>query len=235
MNKKPQRLSLSVVIPVYNEVGTVSQLVGRVLKSPLPTEIVIVDDGSTDGTVEILKKLKESSKKVSLYLQKINKGKGASVRLGITKAKGKYILIQDADLEYSVSDYSKLVAPILSGRAQIVYGTRFTLIKNNVTFLSRASNWFLTSLTKLFFGSRITDMECCFKLFPRDLALKLGLKANRFDFEPEITAKFLKKGYSIEEVPVSYKPRGWKEGKKINVVDGFEAIVTLFRYRFFEK
>lgn len=235
MNKRPKRLSLSVVIPVYNEVGTVNQLVSRVLKSPHPTEIVIVDDGSTDGTVGILRKLDRSSKKISLYPQKTNLGKGASVRLGIAKAKGEYILIQDADLEYSVSDYAKLLAPVLSNKAQIVYGTRFAHVKNNVTPLSRASNWFLTFLTKLFFGSHITDMECCFKLFPKDLVLKLGLKANRFDFEPEITAKFLKAGYAIEEVPVSYTPRSWKEGKKINVMDGFEAVFTIFRYRFLDK
>ncbi len=229
------RFSLSVVIPVYNEAATVGKLVSRVLKSPYPTEIVIVDDGSTDGTVGILRRLDRSSKKISLYLQKTNQGKGASVRLGIARAKGKYILIQDADLEYSVSDYAKLLAPILSGKAQIVYGTRFTHIKNNVTPLSRASNWFLTYLTKLFFGSSITDMECCFKLFPKKLALKLDLKANRFDFEPEITAKFLKAGYTIEEVPVSYNPRSWKEGKKINVIDGIEAVITLLKYRFFEN
>ncbi len=230
------KLPLSVVIPVFNEEKTVEKIIKKVAASNYPGEIIVVDDGSSDGTHQILKNLeRQKNPKIKIYYLKKNQGKGFAVRMGISKSTKKYVLIQDADLEYSVSDYPKLITPILSGRCQIVYGTRFTHVKNNVTFLSRTSNWFLTSLTKLFFGSRITDMECCFKLFPKDLALKLGLKANRFDFEPEITAKFLKKGYAIEEVPVSYKPRGWKEGKKINVVDGFEAIVTLFRYRFFEK
>lgn len=226
-------LSLTVVIPVYNEERTIEKAVKQVLDSPYPSEIIVVDDGSTDRSGEILKRLKKREiPKLKIFFQKNNKGKGSAIQAGIKYASKKYILIQDADLEYSVSDYGRIIAPVTGGIAVVVYGSRFKNRKIKISKASLLANKFLTFLTRLLFGSDISDMECCYKLAPRDLLLSLGLGAKRFEIEPEITAKILKKGYKIYEVPVSYRARSRAQGKKIGARDGVKALVSLLRYRF---
>lgn len=233
-------MKLSVVIPVFNEERTVKALITKVTKAKLPKhitrEIIVVDDGSCDNSVETIKKLKV--KNLHLYTLKVNKGKGAALRYGFKKAVGDIILIQDADLEYSPSDYSKLLKPILSNKADVVYGTRLKSYPLRLSGQKRTplvshylGNKFLTLMTNLLYGSSLTDMETCYKVLKKEVLSSITLQSNRFEFEPEITAKLLKKGIAIYEVPISVKPRGYTEGKKISWKDGFAAIWTLLKYR----
>jgi glycosyltransferase involved in cell wall biosynthesis len=222
---------LSVIISVYNEESTIAEVIERVaaLELPLEKEIIVVDDGSNDRTCEILQ-LKQSNL-AHLYKTPVNVGKGAAIRIGLTLVKGDIILLQDADLELDPLEYQKLLLPILEGRTQVVYGSRF--LKNNRIPLSRRwANLGLTSLTNLLYNSRLTDMETAYKVFTSEVADKLLLKANRFEIEPEITARICQAGFKIIEVPVSYCPRTKSEGKKINWRDGVKAVWMLLKCRF---
>lgn len=232
-------MKLSVIIPVYNEEKTVGKILEIVKKTKLPRgvsrEIIVVNDGSEDKTKKIL----ESVGGIKKIDHKINRGKGAAIRTGLKHTTGDILLIQDADLEYSPKDYSRLLKPILSKKVQVVYGSRLTDYplrlwgKNKTPLpLNYIGNKFLSLLTSLLYGGKITDMETCYKVFTRRVARKLKLRSNRFDLEPEITAKILKMGYKIQEVPIKTHPRGYSEGKKITWRDGVIALWTLLRFRF---
>lgn len=228
-------MKLSVVIPVFNEEKTIGQLLARVLAEKTPKEIIVVDDGSTDGTREEIKKLR--SKEIKKLYHEVNQGKGAAVRKGIKNATGDILIIQDADLEYDPRHYSCLVAPILSAKAEVVYGTRLKNLKfrfwgENKTSLPLhyLANRFLSALTNLLYGSNLTDIETGYKVMSKKVYPHLCLESNRFEIEPEITAKILKKGYEIIEVPITTNPRGYKEGKKIKAKDALLAFLTLLKY-----
>lgn len=229
-------MKLSIIIPVYNEEKTIENLLQKVSNVRLPgkikKEIIIVDDGSTDKTRKILSKFQ------SLRHDR-NQGKGAAIRTGLKRVTGDYVVIQDADLEYDPKDFSKLLQPILEKNAKVVYGTRLMnyplkLMGRSKTVLPShlLANKFLTMLTNLLYGSNLTDMETCYKLIKIDVLKNINFRSNGFDFEPEITAKILKKNIQIFEVPIIVKPRTYKEGKKINWVDGIMAVWTLIKYRF---
>lgn len=232
-------MKISIIIPAYNEEKTILEIIKRVKKVDFGNkntkEIVVVDDASSDKTLFLLKK----SQGIKVINHKINKGKGAAIRTGLTKVSGDVILIQDADLEYDPNDYMKLLKPIISGRAKVVYGSR---LKNYPLHLfgrrktplltHYLGNKFLTLITNLLYGNGVTDMETCYKFFRKEVVKGIKIRANRFDFEPEFTAKILKAGYKIHEIPIKVKPRGYDEGKKISWRDGFMAIWTLIRYRF---
>ena len=223
---------LSVVIPVYNEKTSLLEIIRRVQAVPIEKEIILVDDFSTDGTRDVLRDLERRGFKV-LYHEK-NQGKGAALRTGFQRATGEFVIVQDADLEYDPNDYSKLLQPILDGRADVVYGSRFSGQRKNMTSLHTLGNLFLTGVTNLFYLTSITDMETCYKLFRRETIQGIRIECNRFNFEPEVTAKLLKRGLRIVEVPISYSGRSASEGKKITWRDGFSAVWTLIKYRFIE-
>jgi glycosyltransferase involved in cell wall biosynthesis len=230
----PKIRKLSVIVPVYNERNTVVEVLRRMRAVELPDgidrEIIVVDDGSTDGTRDVLNQLGDST--VRIILHEHNRGKGASVRTGIEVASGDYVLIQDADLEYDPEDWPKLVAPVMRGRAQVVYGSRFTGERRNMLFLHWIGNRMLSFVTNVLYNTTLSDMETCYKLVDRVLLLDLDLRCNRFDIEPEITAKILKRRIRIYEVPISYTGREFDEGKKITWRDGFAALWTLVKFRF---
>jgi glycosyltransferase involved in cell wall biosynthesis len=221
---------VSIIIPVYNEAATIREILVRVRSSPINKEVVIVDDGSTDGTREILKQVDYAD--VRIVLHEVNQGKGMAIRTGLKYATGGYVLIQDADLEYDPADYEALLRPILRGKATVVYGSRFLGEHKAMLFWHSVGNRLLTLITNVFYDSTLTDMETCYKLIPTDLIRSIRLRCRRFDFEPEITAKILKRGYRIYEVPISYAGRELHEGKKITWRDGIPALFTLIKYRF---
>ena len=223
---------LSVIVPVFDERNTVVEIVRRMRAVVLPVdlEIVIVDDGSTDGTGDVLRQLADST--VRIVLHEHNKGKGAAIRTGLEKVTGDLVLIQDADLEYDPEDWPKLLAPVLRGKAQVVYGSRFTGERRNMLFLHWMGNRFLSLTTNVLYNTTLSDMETCYKLFDRSVIDGITIRASRFEFEPEITAKILRRGIRIYEVPISYTGREFDEGKKITWRDGFIALWTLVKYRF---
>ncbi len=234
-------MKLSIIVPVFNENSTVVEVLERVKKEPIPgveKEIVVVDDGSTDGTIEKLKSLKLSGLKIIFHEK--NQGKGAAVITGIKNSSGDYIIIQDADLEYHPKFIKYLIKPILDGKAKVVYGTRIKRLPNfkneerNLRFLIHYfGNRFLSLFTSVLYGQWITDMETCYKLFPRKALDGVKLNAKGFEFEPEITSKLLKKRYKILELPIQVTPRGYEEGKKISAFkDGTKAFWYLLKYRF---
>jgi glycosyltransferase involved in cell wall biosynthesis len=230
----PKLRKLSVIVPVYNERTTLVEVLRRMRAVELPDgidrEIIIVDDGSTDGTREVLRQLGDST--VRVLLLEGNRGKGAAVRTGIAVASGDYILIQDADLEYDPEDWPRMIAPVQRGRARVVYGSRFTGERRNMLFLHWVGNRFLSLVTNVLYNTTLSDMETCYKLFDRSLLDGITLRAERFEFEPEVTAKILRRGIRIYEVPISYTGREFDEGKKITWRDGFVALWTLVKYRF---
>jgi glycosyltransferase involved in cell wall biosynthesis len=225
-------LKLSVIIPCYNEKGTIEEIVRRVRAVGLAHEIVLVDDGSTDGTRDVLATM-ETRDDLKIILHKRNMGKGAAVRTGFRAATGDVFLIQDADLEYDPREYPALLKPIEEGRAKVVYGSRFLGgPRKTMFFWNMVANRFLTFMTNILYNTILSDMETCYKVFKAEVVRDLPLRARRFEFEPEITAKVLKRGYRIYEVPISYNGREWEEGKKIRWTDGPIAAWTLLRYRF---
>jgi glycosyltransferase involved in cell wall biosynthesis len=228
----PTYRRLSVVVPVYNERNTVIEIVRRMrsVELPLELEIVIVDDGSDDGTRAILPQLEDSTVRVVMHPK--NVGKGAAIRTGFAHITGDVVLIQDADLEYDPEDWPKLLNPMLKGRAQAVYGSRFTGERRNMLFWHWVGNRFLSLVTNVLYNTTISDMETCYKLIDRQLLQGMTLRAQRFEFEPEITAKLLRRKVRIYEVPISYTGRDFDEGKKISWRDGFVALWTLVKYRF---
>jgi glycosyltransferase involved in cell wall biosynthesis len=234
---------LSIIIPVYNEektIGEVLQRVNAVKFVDIEKEIIVVDDGSTDETREAIEKYIGKIKNEKYIQHRYNQGKGAAVKTGINAATGEYIIIQDADLEYDPNDIGKLLQPVITGKAKVVYGTRLKRLPNfsrderTLRFLLHyLGNKGLSLITSLLYGQWLTDMETCYKLFPKKAAESFSLSARGFELEPEITAKLLKKGYKIIEVPISTNPRGYKDGKKLNTIkDGAKALVTLVKYRF---
>ena len=225
-------MNISVIIPVYNEVKNIKEIIKRVQATKLATEIVIVDDGSQDGTRDILKTM-DGKKKIRVILHEKNQGKGAAVVTGMKTAKGDIILIQDADLEYDPRDYPVLLKPIKEGLAEVVYGSRFLGGSHRVTmFWHQVANNLLTLMTNILYDSILTDMETGYKVFRREVIEGMTIKTKRFNFEPEFTAKILKRKHRIYEVPISFNPRDYSEGKKIKLKDAFEAVWALIKYRF---
>jgi len=224
---------LSVIIPVYNERNTIQEIIRRVRAVDLgeiQKEIIVVDDGSTDGTSDILKLEDDSTTKV--FRHKENRGKGAAVRTGLESATGDYLVVQDADLEYEPEDFRTMLAPMLKKKAEVVYGSRFTGEHRDMLFWHMVGNKLLSLVTNVLYNTTLSDMETCYKMFARSALDGIRVRSDHFDFEPEITAKVLKKGIRIYEVPISYAGREYSEGKKIHWTDGFSALWTLVKYRF---
>jgi glycosyltransferase involved in cell wall biosynthesis len=227
-------LNLSVIMPVYNEVDTLEEIVRQVLATGKVFEIVMVDDGSTDGSREVMKQW-ENDETVRVFLHEKNRGKGSAVRTGFENARGDMFIIQDADLEYDPRDYADVLRPIEEGRADVVYGSRFLgKPARKMNFWHRVGNFFLTMLTNILYNLDLSDMETCYKAFRADVVRDIPLHAKRFDFEPEITAKVAKRGCRIIEVSIAYYGRDFDEGKKITGWDGFPALWTLIKYRFID-
>ena len=227
---------VSIIIPVFNEKDTLKLLLEKVEQanfSGLEKEIIMVDDCSNDGTTDILKEL---SQKYKVFFHEKNQGKGAAIRTAVKEATGDFVVIQDADLEYLPDDYDKLLPLLINNEADVVYGSRFKNEANSKNFIlkNKIANKFLTLLTNILYGAEITDMETCYKAFKREFIQAITIKSNRFDFEPEITAKIMKKKARLKEVPISYFGRGHDEGKKINWKDGVHAILTLIKFRFID-
>ena len=228
-------MKLSIVIPVYNEKSTVEEIIRRVqaVDVGLEKEIVVVDDGSTDGTRAILSRL--SAENVRVVLHEKNTGKGGALQTGFSKAGGDIVLVQDADLEYDPREYPKLLAPILEGRADVVYGSRFLGGPHRVLFFWHAvGNRLLTTFSNMASNLNLTDMETCYKVFRREVLQKIRLKSRRFGVEPEITIKVAKLNCRVYEVPISYAGRDYSEGKKIGWKDGVAALFHIVRFRFFD-
>ena len=226
-------MKLSVVIPVYNEKKTLSELICRVEAVKLEKEIIIVDDASTDGTRDLLKKYEEQEGFKVIYQSK-NAGKGSALRAGFDKVEGEIIIVQDADLEYDPKEYPTLIEPILDGRADVVYGSRFLGGTHRVFFFWHyVGNKVLTTLSNMCTNLCLTDMETGYKVFRRTVLDSFILKCNRFGFEPEFTSKVARHAFRVYEVPISYSGRGYEEGKKINWKDGVAALWFIFRFRFF--
>lgn len=232
----PADFKLSVVIPVFNEVNWVAELVRRVQAVPIPKELVIVDDASTDGTRELLNEIRESADNIQVILQPHNQGKGAALRTGFQHATGEVIVVQDADLEYDPSEYLKLLQPILENRADVVFGSRFIGQSHRVLYYWHSvANQVLTTLSNMFTNLNLTDMETCHKMFRRQVLEGMTLKSNRFGFEPEFTAKIAKKKkWRVYEMPIGYSGRTYEEGKKIGLKDAFSALYCIFRYWLFD-
>jgi dolichol-phosphate mannosyltransferase len=227
-------LILSVIIPVYNEARTIEEILKRVEAVDIPKEVIIVDDGSTDGTCDYLKSIKRTGE-LKVFYHARNKGKGAAIRTAISHVTGDIIIIQDADLEYDPQDYHEVIAPIVEGRANVVYGSRYINPENDLPFTHfKVGVLVLTALANWLYSARITDEATCYKAFRADVLRSLPLKCKRFEFCPEVTAKVRKRGYRIEEVPISYRYRTTREGKKINWKDGLEAAIALIKYRFID-
>jgi len=223
-------MKLSIIIPVFNELSTIRQVIDEVNRVAVDKEVIVVDDGSTDGTAEEVSRLEDSVARV--YHSPVNFGKGAAIRVGLTYITGDVVVIQDADGELNPNEYHLLLSRIEAG-ADVVYGSRFLTPNPNISRINRLANRFLTILTNLLYGCRLTDMETAYKMFRTEVARKLRLKCFGFEVEPELTAQFLKLGYRIDEVPISYRPRTQEEGKKITWRDGVRAIYYLLFYRFF--
>ena len=224
---------LSVVMPAYNERDTIDEIIRRVLAVPIRLELIVVDDCSTDGTRDQLQALQRELG-FTLILQPANAGKGAALRTGFAKVSGEIVIIQDADLEYSPEEYPSLIELICTGRADVVYGSRFLGRHRVFLFTHYAGNRLLTLMTNILYNTMLTDMETCFKVMRAEVLRSMTLKSNRFGIEPELTAKIFKRGYRVYEIPITYDGRGYSEGKKITWRDGIVAIWTLLKYRFTE-
>jgi glycosyltransferase involved in cell wall biosynthesis len=227
-------MKLSVVIPVYNEKDTILKVLDRIRQVELPKEMIVVDDHSTDGTREILQSL-PSSDDLKIIFQPRNQGKGAALKAGFAAVSGDIIVIQDADLEYDPAEYPNLIHPIVSDKADVVFGSRFLGGPHRVLFFWHSvGNHFLTTLSNMLTDLNLTDMETCYKVFRTDILKSIRLREKRFGFEPEFTAKVSKARYRIYEVPISYSGRDYSEGKKIGWKDGIAALFYILKYRFFD-
>ena len=225
-------MQISVIIPTFNEAKTIYEIIRRVQAENVADEILVVDDGSTDGTRQVMESLNDKDT-VRMILHERNQGKGAAIRTGIQQAKGDVIIIQDADLEYNPRDYRALLQPIEDGIADVVYGSRFLgAPRRPVMFWHMVANQLLTLLTNILYNTILTDMETGYKVFKREVVRDLRLRAKRFDFEPEFTAKILKRKIRLFEVPITFNPRDYDEGKKIGLKDAFAAVWALLKYRF---
>ncbi len=225
-------MKLSVIMPVYNEHATLEEIVRQVLNTGLVHELIIVDDGSTDGSREIMQQWADHPQ-IKVILHERNGGKGSAVRTGFQNATGEVLIIQDADLEYDPRDYPRLLQPIEEGRADVVYGSRFIGgPARKIYYFHRVGNQLLTFMANILYNLDLTDMETCYKCFRAEVVRDLTFRARRFDFEPEFTAKVAKRGYRVYEVPIAYYGREYDEGKKITWKDAFPAIWTLIKYRF---
>jgi glycosyltransferase involved in cell wall biosynthesis len=224
---------LSVVMPAYNEIATIEEIIRRVLAVPLRIQLIVVDDGSTDGTREKLTQLQRQLD-FTLLLQAHNMGKGAALRRGFNAVRGDIVVIQDADLEYSPEEFPQLIQLICEGRADVVYGSRFLGRHRVFLFTHYLGNRVLTSITNVLYNTMLTDMETCYKVMRAEIVRSLVLRSNGFGIEPELTAKIFKRGHRVFEVPITYDGRGYEEGKKIGWRDGVVAIWVLVRYRFTE-
>ena len=226
-------MKLSVVMPVYNESATLREIVGRVLAAPVSLELICVDDGSSDGSREILEELARAHpQQVKVLFQPSNHGKGAALRQGIGEAVGDYVVIQDADLEYDPAEYAKLLEPLLAGKADVVYGSRFLGSGPHRVFYfwHSVGNWMLTLVSNLLTNLNLTDMETCYKVFRREVIQSIPIEEDRFGFEPEITVKVARRRLRIYEVGISYSGRTYEEGKKIGWRDGVRALWCLVKY-----
>jgi glycosyltransferase involved in cell wall biosynthesis len=238
----PETLTLSVVIPVYNEKNTIHEILRRVRAVPIKKQIIVVDDCSKDGTREVLKELEERDGDLTVVYHVINQGKGAALRTGLREATGEIVIVQDADLEYDPEQYPQLIQPIVEGLADVVYGSRFIGETHRVLYFWHSlANKFLTLLSNMFTNLNLTDMEVCYKVFRREVIQGIKLKSDRFGFEPEVTAKVARfyfpaqggqaqRPCRIYEIPVSYHGRTYREGKKIGLKDGFQALYCIIRY-----
>ena len=227
-------VKLSIVVPAYNEIKTISKIVKKIKDVKIPKEIIIIDDGSTDGTREFLKKINDPE--IIVLFHDFNQGKSSAIRTGIKRVTGNITIIQDADLEYDPNDYTSLIKPITDGSVKVVYGSRFSTPDKRPGLFNPyfAANRILTHMSNILYGANITDEPTCYKVFDSKVLKSLNLKSRRFEFCPEVTAKVRKAGYKILELPISYNPRTQKEGKKIKFSDGLEAIWTLIKYRFID-
>jgi Glycosyltransferases involved in cell wall biogenesis len=225
-------MKLSVVIPVFNEAATVAEIIRRVQAVDLPKEILIVDDGSTDGTREVLAQLVDQHDNLRVFLQPQNHGKGAALRRGFQEATGDYVLVQDADLEYDPTDYPVLLKPLIDGKADVVYGSRFLTTKEHrvLFFWHSVGNHLLTLISNMFTNLNMTDMETGYKVFRREVIQAIRLEQDRFGFEPEVTVKIARMGVRIYEVGISYSGRTYEEGKKIGWRDGVKALWCILKY-----
>jgi glycosyltransferase involved in cell wall biosynthesis len=228
-------MKISVIIPVYNEKSTITDIIARVRAVDLEKEIIIVDDGSTDGTSQQLAQIGSKFGDVNVLSHQKNRGKGAALRTGFASASGEIIIVQDADLEYDPREYETLLVPILDGRAEVVYGSRFLGGPHRVLFFWHyVGNQVLSLLCDTLSNLNLTDMETCYKVFKKEVLDDIKLKSNRFGFEPEFTMKIAKKGFRVYEVPISYSGRTYEEGKKIGWRDGLAAIFAILWFRFFD-
>lgn len=226
---------LSIIIPVFNEAATLKEILAKVMAVDLTAldfekELIVVDDASTDLSWEILLGMRDAFSALERHAE--NRGKGAAIRTGLRHVTGDFIIIQDADLEYDPDEYAKLLQPVIKGKAEVVYGSRFTGERRNMFLHHWIGNRFLTIVTNILYDTTLSDMETCYKLFSRQALEGIVIRSDRFNFEPEITAKVLKKGIRIYETPISYTGREYNEGKKITWRDGFSALWTIIRYRF---
>jgi dolichol-phosphate mannosyltransferase len=228
-------VKVSILIPIYNEFLTLPLVLQRVLDAPLPVgcekEIIVIDDGSTDGTTELLQAQSGQSPLLRVQHSPVNFGKGAAIRIGLSQVSGEIVLIQDGDLEYDPKDYLQILQPIVDGTADVVYGSRFLRPFKGMKFANWMANRILTLTANVLYGARLTDEATAYKAFRTDVIRAIRLRCIRFEFCPEVTAKLLRAGHRIHEAPVSYNPRGVLEGKKIRFADGVEALWTLIRYR----